>query len=386
MGRHLIIYGISGNIGEQALAVLSRHDLYDLVGFSVGHNVKVIPDILKKHPTVKAIYAISDEALTPYKKQYPQIKFYSGQEGLMTLLTETKADMLLNALVGFVGLAPTLQAISLNMDIALANKESLVVGGELVMHALKHSKSTIYPVDSEHSAIYKCLQMAKRKEVSDIILTASGGAFRHLSRADLANVTPAMALKHPTWRMGEKVTIDSASMLNKGFEIIEAYYLFNMSLNHIQVLMHDESYVHSLLRLKDGTYLAEVTPPSMEGPIRYALMRSTLPENVIKAKTINEFGHFHFHDFDPSRYPMVGYAIKAIKMGGIMPCVLNAVDEVAVDLFLKNMISFLDIERIVALALKTFKNKKHPDYEMLVQADHDAREWAKTASLLEGSL
>ncbi|MCQ2792451.1 MAG: 1-deoxy-D-xylulose-5-phosphate reductoisomerase [Bacilli bacterium] len=382
--RKLILLGASGNIGEQTLTILKKNRELSLVAFSVGEQTNKIKTILKAHPSVEAICVKhhNDKLF----KQFPKIKFYVGNSGLVKLIKETKADIVLNALVGFVGLAPTLAAIKNDMDVALANKESLVVGGELIHKALRHAKSKIYPVDSEHSAIYKCFQKCKKRNVKEIFITASGGAFRHLTRDELKKVTPSQALKHPTWKMGDKVTIDSASMLNKGFEIIEAYYLFNFPLHKIKVLMHDESYVHSILHLKDGSYLGEVNPPSMLNPIAYALSDHKKIENIKHVKSLKEFGSYHFHEFDKKRYPMVSYAIKALLMKGTMPCVLNAVDEVAVDLFLKKMISFLDIERIVALALDTFKNYKHPNLKTLIQVDHEARQWAKSAALLRGSL
>ncbi|MCQ2796633.1 MAG: 1-deoxy-D-xylulose-5-phosphate reductoisomerase [Bacilli bacterium] len=380
--KKLILLGASGNIGEQTLSILKKEKI-TLVGFSVGEKTNKIKNVVKANPSVKAICVkhYDDKIFN----QYPKIKFFVGDKGLLQLINYVEADIVLNALVGFVGLAPTLEAIKNNIDVALANKESLVVGGELIKKALRHSKSTIYPVDSEHSAIYKCLKETRKRKVKEVLITASGGAFRNLKRDELNNVTAKEALKHPTWKMGPRVTIDSATMLNKGFEIIEAHYLFNFPINKIKVLMHDESYVHSILHLKDGSYIGEVNAPSMINPIRYALTNQEHVD-VKKVQSLKEFGKFHFSKFNAERYPMVTYALKAAKMKGTMPCVINAVDEVAVDLFLKNMISFLDIERIVALSLKVFKNHKHPNLKTLIQVDKEAREWAKTAALLEGTL
>lgn len=380
--KKLILLGASGNIGEQTLSILKKEKI-TLVGFSVGEKTNKIKSIVKANPSVKAICVkhYDDKIFN----QYPKIKFFVGNQGLLQLINYVKADIVLNALVGFVGLAPTLEAIKNNIDVALANKESLVVGGELIKKALRHSKSVIYPVDSEHSAIYKCLKETSKGKVKEILITASGGAFRNLKRNELNNVTAKEALKHPTWKMGPRVTIDSATMLNKGFEIIEAHYLFDFALDEIKVLMHQESYVHSILHLKDDTYIGEVNAPSMINPIRYALSDQKNVD-VKKVKSLKEFGKLHFAEFNAKRYPMVTYALKAAKMKGTMPCVINAVDEVAVSLFLKNMISFLDIERVVALSLKVFKNHKHPNLKTLIQVDKEAREWAKTAALLEGSL
>jgi len=375
--KKLMILGISGNIGEQALDVLSTYKKYHLVSFSLGNRIEAIPNILKKHKHVSSICVKNEEDYLKLKEQYPSIKFYYGDEGLLNLIKDNDVDLVLNALVGFVGLLPTLEIIKKNENIALANKETLVVGGELILKALKHSKSKIIPVDSEHSAIYKCLKATKKRDVAEILITASGGAFRDLSRRQLARVSVDKALQHPTWKMGKKVTIDSASMLNKGFEIIEAYYLFRFPLKKIKVLMHKESHVHSILHLKDGTYLGEVNEPSMKNPIAYSLKGVRGPEGVMHVNNLNEFGNFTFSEFDPKRYPMVKYVIKALRKKGIMPCVLNATDEIAVQAFIDHKISFLDIEKIIKLALKTFANIKHPSIEEIVRTDKEVREWAK---------
>lgn len=385
MEERLIILGASGNIGEQALAVLDEKKDIALVGFSVGNNTKVINSIVKRHSEIKGICVKNNEDKIKLEKEYKKIKFYSGDDGLIQLLENVQSTMVLNALVGFVGLKPTLKTIELNIDLALANKESLVVGGELVNKALKHSKTILYPVDSEHSALYKCLKTVKRKDVKELLVTASGGAFRNLTREALKNVTPKEALHHPTWKMGPKVTIDSASMLNKGFELIEAYYLFNFPMRKIKVLMHDESYVHSIVRLKNNKYIAEVNAPNMMNPIRYALYRGNIPTDLKEVNNLKEFGSYHFRAFDEKRYPMVKYALRALKKKGVMPCVLNAVDEVLVSMFLKDEITFLDIELITKLALKTFRNYHHPDVDTLVRIDKEAREWAKAAGYLKGS-
>ena len=367
--KKLILLGASGNIGEQTLSTLKK-DKITLVAFSIGEQTNKIKNIVKNNPSVKAICIKHyDDKIFD---QYPKIKFFVGNKGLLQLINYVKCDLVLNALVGFTGLAPTLECIKNNIDIALANKESLVVGGELIKKALKHSKSKIYPVDSEHSAIYKCLKVANRLD-KEIIITASGGALRNLKRNELNKVTPKQALNHPTWKMGKRVTIDSATMLNKGFEIIEAYYLFNYPLNKIKVLMHDESYVHSIVKLKDNSYLGEVNAPNMINPIRYALNKAKESKDIKHVKNIKDFGKFHFHEFNEKRYPMVTYALNAIKENGVMPCVLNASDEVAVSLFLKNKISFLEIEKIVKKSLSTFKNQKPVTYDLLARVDQKVR-------------
>jgi len=388
MVKRLILLGASGNIGEQTLEVLKEKHTYDLVAFSVGKNTNKIKSILKDHKEVKAVYLINQEETYALQNQYPDIKFYHGKDGIVDMIHDIDCDLVLNALVGFVGLKPTLKVIDKGVNLALANKESLVVGGELVNKALKKSNTKIIPVDSEHSAIYKCFKKCKRKDVEEILVTASGGAFRNKNREELKYVTKEEALNHPTWKMGKRVTIDSASMLNKGFELIEAYYLFDFPMKKINILMHDESYIHSVLRLKNGNYIGEVNAPSMKNPIRYALNQDEKELNDVKeVRQLPDFGNFHFRSFNELRYPMVGLALKAFKKGGTLPCVLNAVDEEAVNLFLDGKISFLEIEKIVELALDTFKSFSHPTYSMLENVDREAREWAKTAvKLLEENL
>lgn len=362
----VLILGASGSIGHQTLDILKANkDKFCLVGFSVGTKVDLIDEILKEFPSVKFICTKNE------KYESTNITCFNGDEGLISLIKATKPTLVVNALVGFVGLSPTVYCLENNIDVALANKEALVVGGELIRNILKTSKAKIYPIDSEHVAISKCLK-GNFEDVTELILTASGGAFRDLSREELKNVTKEDALKHPSWNMGDKITIDCATMMNKGFEIIEAYYLFNIDIDNIKILLHDESKIHSLILLKDGSYLADIGPSDMHLPISYALFRGNRETNNYRLN-LEDFGTFHFRKFDANRYPCVGFALKAIKVGGTMPATLNAANEIAVRAFLENKISFLQIEEIISYVLDTSNVILKPSLSELIKADENAR-------------
>ena len=279
--------------------------------------------------------------------------------------------------MGSSGLKPTVCAIKSNKDIALANKETLVMAGDQIKALINEYKVHLYPIDSEHVALAKCLSKVNRNDVDKLIITASGGSFRKKKRSELENVTSEDALKHPTWSMGTKITIDSATMFNKGFEVIEAYYLFRFPLSKIEILMHDESYVHSALLMKDGTYYADVCAPDMHGPIEYALYEGKNKFEVYHEKKLSDFGRYTFHKFDPERYPAVSICLNALKEGGIMPTILNAANEEAVYLFLAGKIPFLSIEKIVEKALEHFPNVTHPTLREIRSANFYTRLYIK---------
>ncbi len=368
--RKVILLGASGNIGGQSLDILDGdRKSFELVGISVGHHVEKIEPILARFPTIKALCVKETDAADLVAKSHPSLKVYSGDEGLVSLIEETESDLVENALVGFAGLVPSLTALRAKKILCLANKESLVVGGVLVERLLKEGNGKLYPIDSEHVALAKCLSKVQREEVSKLVITASGGAFRRLSRGELADVTPEMALHHPTWTMGPKITIDSDTMMNKGFEVIEAHYLFDWPVNDIEILLHDESEVHSLLLMKDGTYWADVGKPDMHGPISYALHEGQVPFEVFHEKGLHDFGPYTFKAFDPIRYPAVQMCLDALSHGGIETTVLNAANEEAVKLFLAGKIKFVDIERICSLALKNFPNILRPTLRDILSTD-----------------
>lgn len=374
--RRIILLGASGSIGSQTIDIIKKHrKTFDLVGFTVGSRIEVVDDILNEFPNVQYIVIKEKSNIYQFEKRYPHIKFNYGDEGLTEIIKEVKCDMVVNALVGFVGFLPTIKTLELGIDLALANKESLVVGGELVNDLIKKYHSHLYPIDSEHVALAKCLKAGKT--VDRLIITASGGAFRDLDRNQLKDVTVEMALKHPSWLMGKKITVDCATMMNKGFEIIEAYYLFNFPLDKIDVLIHDESHIHSLVEFNDGSYIADIGPADMHVPISYALFKMKRIKNDFKRLPIEDFWTFHFRKFDPNRYPCVGYARDALTIGGTMPAVLNAANEEAVYAFLDKKISFLSIEKIIKNVMQKHNVIKSPTINDLLNANSWAREQAK---------
>jgi len=372
--RHVALLGASGNIGSQSLDLFAAdRTSFELDAISVGHHVERIPVILKIFPTIRFVCVQEQADALALGDANPELSISWGDEGLVDLLEKSGCDMVENALVGFAGLVPSLTALRLDKILCLANKESLVVGGDLIERLLAQGKGSLYPIDSEHVALAKCLSRVKREDVERLVITASGGAFRKLSRSELKNVTPEMALQHPTWKMGAKITVDSATMMNKGFEVIEAHYLFDWPVEKIEILLHDESEVHSLLLMKDGSYFADVGKPDMHGPIAYALYEGKSPFEVRHEKGIRDFGDYHFKAFDPARYPAVPLALKALRNGGIETTILNAANEEAVRLFLEGKIPFLDIEQACSLALANFPNIMRPTLRDIQTSDALAR-------------
>lgn len=372
----LLLLGASGSIGQQALEIIEQNPKrFVLLGISVGKRIEHLGDILKRFPSITAIcvrYAYDAEML---KAIYPHLNIFDGDDGLLALIHHMKPKMLVNALVGFAGLAPTVTALENNIDVALANKESLVVGGELIQSLLKTKKAKIYPIDSEHVALAKCL--AGGGKVDSLVLTASGGPFRDLSRDQLLDVSKAQALKHPNWSMGAKITIDSATMMNKGFEVIEAHYLFNVPYSKIKVLLHDESKIHSLVYFKDGSYLADIGPSDMRIPIGHALFKGKRHVVPHTSLSLSDFSSFHFRPYEDDRYPLVALAYKVGQKKGTLPAVMNAANEVAVASFLEGEISFLDIEKYVIAAVEDHTNMRHPTLADLMYVDHATREYVK---------
>lgn len=370
----LVLLGASGSIGSQTLSILknARED-FSLLGFSVGKRTRCVSYIIKAFPSVKAVCMIDAKKAKDYEKKYPNIKFFSGDQGIIDLIDYCKPTMVENALVGIAGLVPTIHTLEKGYKLALANKESLVVAGELVNKLLAVGKGSLYPIDSEHSAIWKCLKV-DNENVDKLVITASGGAFRKLSRDELINVTAKDALAHPSWKMGAKITIDCATMVNKSFEIIEAHYLFAYPSEKIDVLLHEESHIHSLVKYLDGTYRAEVSKPDMRNPIKFALYKGEIPFKTYTSDDYHKFGPYHFHDFDIKRYPIVRYASKVIEEKGTYGAVFNAANEEAVYEFLKGNIPFLAIEEIVSRLMDKHHNQNNPSLSTLLKVDKEIRD------------
>ena len=370
--RKVILLGASGSIGTQTLDVMRKNPAdFTLVAFSVGSKTRKIAHIINMYPDVKAICIKDKNKVNYYQSKYPNISIYSGDEGLLKLI-DIDGDMVVNALVGFVGLKPTLYALEKNKTVCLANKEALVVGGELVNDLLNKGYGKLYPIDSEHSAIKKCL-MVDSSNVSKVMLTASGGAFRKLNRDELKDVKAEDALKHPTWKMGNKITIDCATMINKAFEVIEAHYLFGCPYNQIGIKLHNESMIHSYVVYKDGSMRLDLSKPDMRNPIKLALYEFNTEFKTITANSLDQFKDLHFHDFTFERYPIVKLAKYVINEKGTYGAVLNASNEVAVNAFLKDQIPFLAIEEIVNVLMKKHQNIVHPTYEQIAEVDKNTR-------------
>lgn len=351
--KKVLLLGASGSIGTQTLDILKGdRSRFSLVAFSVGRQIQKIPAILSSFPSVQFVCVQEEKDRAPLEKEYPSVQFFCGDKGLLQIIEESNADVVVNALVGFVGLFPSLRALELGKTLCLANKESLVTGGSFVKEALMRFGGKLFPIDSEHVALAKCLSKVKRDDVEELILTGSGGALRSLPVSELDKVTPEDALKHPTWQMGKRITIDCATMMNKGFEVIEAKELFDFPYERISIVLHDESEVHSLIRLKDGSYLADIGKPDMHSCIAYALYEGEIDFSLRSFHSFDELSPLHFHPFDPVRYPAVPLALEAAKGPLGSACVLNAADEEAVSLFLQKKVSYPDIVRFVSLALK----------------------------------
>ena len=371
------LLGASGSIGQQTIDVMLKNpNDFDLVAFSVGKRTKCISNIIKRFPHIKAICIQDHDVAERYQNKYTDILFYSGDNGLENLVKNTNAKMVVNALVGFVGLRPSITTLNKNKILCLANKESLVVGGEIINDLLKKKHGKLIPIDSEHVAIKKCLDV-DHQNVDKIIITASGGPFRNLSREELTNITPAQALAHPNWKMGHKITIDSATMVNKTFEIIEAHYLFNYLYEDIDILLNYNSYVHSLVHYQDGTYRFDYGKPDMRVPIKYAMYQGLTPYQTMVTKDLDKIKNTSFGKFDIKRFPIVKIAKKVIDEKGLTGAIFNAANEVAVHAFLNQEISFLGIEKLINACLKKMKNMTRPTYFDLKRADLETRELAK---------
>lgn len=346
--KKIVLLGASGSIGTQTLDVVAQHsDLLECLAISVGNNIPWLIEILHRTP-YNLVCVQHEEDAVSLRNQFDHIRFVSGDAGLLELATLPEADLLVNALVGFVGLVPTLAAIKSHKDIALANKETLVVAGELVMAECKKNNVKLYPIDSEHSAIFQCLQGNDRKSIKRLIITASGGSFRDRTREELSEVTVKEALSHPNWTMGAKITIDSATMVNKGFEVIEAHWLFDLPYEKIDVILHKESVIHSMVEYVDSSVIAQMASPDMRLPIQYALL---YPDRYAIHGAVSldftQLSELHFTEVSTIRFPLLKLVIQAGITGGTMPAVVNAANEVAVAAFLKGKIRFLDIETVL---------------------------------------
>lgn len=371
--KNVILLGASGSIGEQTLDVLAQHPTrFKLVGASVGKRIEIVHRMITDFSCQHICVQLENDALI-LKEQYPTVYFYYGDAGLQALASLRDGEIVVNALVGFVGLAPTIEAIKCRKDIALANKETLVVAGDYVMDLAKKYNVKILPVDSEHSAIYQCLLGNQKSEVKSIIITASGGSFRDRTRAELVNVTRADALNHPNWSMGAKITIDSATMMNKGLEVIEAHHLFQLPYEQIKVIMHRQSIVHSMVEYIDHSIIAQLGSSDMRHPIQFALSYPLRIDLQCEPLDFTKVSQLNFEELSFTRFPLLALAYKVGEAKGNLPAIMNAANEVAVQLFLEDKISFLEIERLVTLACETCNYIQDATLEQIIQSDKEAR-------------
>jgi 1-deoxy-D-xylulose-5-phosphate reductoisomerase len=376
MIKKIYLLGATGSIGEQTIEIIRENPTdFILKGVSGYNNFEALKKIIKEFD-LDIVCVKNESQATELAKLYPEIKVVFGEEGLSFLagFNPYQDITLINALVGMVGLKPTLRAIEINRDILLANKETLVVGGHLIKEKLKTSKAKIYPIDSEHSALWQALNGEELQTVKRLIITASGGAFRDKSRGDLNNVSVKDALNHPNWFMGKKITIDSATMINKGFEVIEACYLFDIEIDKVETILHYESIIHSMIEFIDGSIMAQIADHDMRLPISYAMYYPQRKPSIANKFDLIRLNNLHFEKMNFERYPCLLYAIEAYKKGGSLRTVLNAANEVAVKLFLEEKIAFLDIEKIIRAEMDTHEIIPFPSLEEIYNIDREIKE------------
>jgi 1-deoxy-D-xylulose-5-phosphate reductoisomerase len=367
----------------QALDVVARSDELELVGLSAERSWETLIEQAEAH-VVKRIALVDEDAAARAAEAWTDGEVLCGAEGLVRLVVESEADLVLNALVGSAGLGPTVAAVGEGMDLALANKESLVVGGELVTALAQATGAQIVPVDSEHTALHQLIHGQPAGAVERLTITASGGPFRGFTREQLQNVSVQQALAHPTWAMGGKITIDSATLMNKGLELMEAHHLFGTPYDRIDVIVHPQSLIHGIVQLADGAMLAHFGPRDMRIAISYALHDSTSVELGIEPLDLVAVGSLTFEPVDTDAFPCLRLAREAAKSGGTTPCVMNAANEVAVHAFLRDQINFSDIPEVIARTLESVPGAPVKAFESLYDADRQARSVATEAIAVLG--
>lgn len=379
--KNISILGATGSIGTQTLDVI-RNDLenFNVIGVSANSNSAKIIDIIKEFSPKYA--ALVDNKAYNEVKEYCMLnniktKVIEGIEGLNYIAEEETADTLVTSVVGMVGVIPTLRGIKSGKKIALANKETLVVAGEIVMEEAEKNNVSIVPVDSEHCAIYQCLQGNNKEDIDKILLTASGGPFRGRKQDTLKDVTVEQALNHPRWNMGRKISIDSATLMNKGLEVIEAHWLFNTEFKDIKVVVHPQSIIHSMVQYVDGSVIAQMGSTDMRLPIQYALNYPIRKERIVEKLDFNKFSTLTFEEPDMITFRSLALAYEAGKAGGLMPTILNGANEEAVSLFLERKINFLDIANIVEKCLCKFVNNKDITVENIIETDKNVKEYVR---------
>lgn len=379
--KRITILGSTGSVGRNALDIVSTYrDRFRVVALTAGKNVDLFEEQIRSFSP--EIVAVADEAAARELRRRieghrPSLKILSGHDGVAEAASYEGSDFVLSAIVGAAGLIPTISAIRSGKTIGLANKEALVMAGRIVTEEAKKSGVRILPVDSEHSAVFQCIEGHKNSDIRRIILTASGGPFAGKVVSELNDIKPEDALKHPSWQMGKKITIDSATLMNKGLEMIEAHYLFNIPPERIDVLIHPQSIVHSIVEFSDGSCIAQLSIPDMKGPIAYALSYPERLENVMPCLDLDRIESLIFKKPDNKCFPCLSYAYMAMESRGTMPSVLNAANEVAVDAFLKSMIRFIEISLIIRETMEDHVVMSDTELDAIIEADRWARKKAE---------
>jgi 1-deoxy-D-xylulose-5-phosphate reductoisomerase len=378
MLEKVAILGSTGSIGTSTLAVIKEHpEQFEVVALAAGNNAKLMIQQVKEFQPRLVSMATREAAEAVKREVGDEVRVMWGDEGLKEVASSPDSTYLVSALVGSKGLVPTLEAIRAGKKIGLANKETLVTAGHIVTAEAKKHQVPLLPIDSEHSALFQCLHGERMDDVERVIITASGGAFRDWSREELVNATVEQALNHPNWAMGNKITIDSATMMNKGFEVIEAHWLFDFPYEKIDVVLHPQSVIHSMVEFNDGAVMAQLGTPDMRVPIQYALTYPKRMQLTTKRLDFVQLSRLDFKAMDFKRYPCLKMAYDAGKAGGTVPAVLNAANEVAVQTFLQGKCTFLAIEEIIERTLDAHQAVSNPSLEEIEEADRWARQFAQ---------
>ena len=377
--KKIAILGSTGSIGTQTLDVVRANGDIEVLGISAGHNVKKLEEQIREfHPRLVAVWEEDAAKELAVRVQDMNTRIVTGMDGLLELAAMPETDILVTAIVGMIGIRPTMEAIRAGKDIALANKETLVTAGHLIMPMAKEYGVQILPVDSEHSAIFQAIHGEKREGIHKLLITASGGPFRGKKREELAHVTVADTLKHPNWVMGQKITVDSATLVNKGLEVMEAKWLFGVDLDHIQVVVQPKSIIHSMVEFKDGAVIAQLGTPDMRLPIQYALYypeRRYLDGDRLDFEALTQIT---FEKPDMDTFLGLPMAIEASGKGGSMPTVFNAANELAVKKFLEQKIGFLDIYEIIGQSMERHQVIENPDLDQILEAEQDTYQWIES--------
>ncbi|SNR89097.1 1-deoxy-D-xylulose 5-phosphate reductoisomerase [Anaerovirgula multivorans] len=374
--KKICVLGSTGSIGKQALEIVKEHpETFKVIGLAAMQSIDDLEQQIREYqPKIVAVFN-EEKGKMLASRISSNTKICFGIEGLIEAATYEDVDIVLNSVVGSVGLLPTIAALKSKKNVALANKETLVAAGELVMETSYKNSVSIIPVDSEHSAIFQCLQGEKQEDISKIILTASGGPFRNWDYADIKTASSSDALRHPNWSMGKKISIDSATLMNKGLEVIEAKWLFDIHVENIEVIIHPQSIIHSMIELKDRSVIAQLGIPDMKLPIQYALSYPDRVEGNVKGLDFKKINSLTFTEPDLQRFPCLKLAFEAIKIGGTMPCVLNTANEILVDYYLKNRITFYDISKYIEKVMNKHNAFSYNNVEELLELEKWVKSW-----------